>query len=126
LDGSCYQKKKKPKPTSNDDAIRIAKQGGEQVDSIKKFNAGKNANRPGPSNSAKLDEDSEELGHNKVGHDLALKIQQARLSQKLTQKELATKINEKPSVINDYEGGKAIPNHQILNKLERALGVKLR
>ena len=42
------------------------------------------------------------------------------------QADLAQKINEKPSVINDYESGKAIPNQQILAKMERALGVKLR
>jgi len=42
------------------------------------------------------------------------------------QSELAQKVNEKPSVINDYESGKAIPNQQILAKMERALGVKLR
>lgn len=35
-------------------------------------------------------------------------------------------INEKPHIINEYEAGKAIPNNQILGKLERALGVKLR
>lgn len=50
----------------------------------------------------------------------------ARLELKLTQKDVAQKINEKPSVIQDYEGGKAIPNPQILGKLERILGVKLR
>ena len=32
------------------------------------------------------------------------------------------KINEKPQVINDYEAGRAIPNQQILGKLERTLG----
>lgn len=44
----------------------------------------------------------------------------------MTQKDLATKVNEKPSVINDYESGRAIPSQQVLAKLERALGVKLR
>jgi len=29
-------------------------------------------------------------------------------------------------VLQDYEAGKAIPNPQILSKLERTLGVKLR
>ncbi|SCW01183.1 LAFE_0D06920g1_1 [Lachancea fermentati] len=53
-------------------------------------------------------------------------IARARGEKKLTQKDLATKINEKPTVINDYEAGRAIPNQQILAKLERALGVKLR
>jgi putative transcription factor len=44
----------------------------------------------------------------------------------MTQKELATKINEQTGVINSYESGKAIPSNEVLGKLERALGVKLR
>ena len=44
----------------------------------------------------------------------------------MTQKELATKVNEKPTIIQEYENGKAIPNPALLAKLERALGVKLR
>lgn len=32
------------------------------------------------------------------------------------------KINEKPQVINDYEAGRAIPNNQILSKIERIIG----
>eukprot|EP00976_Prorocentrum_cordatum_P107777 1194708-Prorocentrum_minimum.AAC.7 len=35
-------------------------------------------------------------------------------------------INEKPQIIQEYESGKAIPNNQILAKLERVLGCKLR
>ncbi|EDO18827.1 hypothetical protein Kpol_1028p103 [Vanderwaltozyma polyspora DSM 70294] len=53
-------------------------------------------------------------------------ISKARTEKKLSQKDLATKINEKPTVINDYEAGRAAPNQQILGKMERALGVKLR
>ena len=53
-------------------------------------------------------------------------IQTARMEKQLTQKDLAQKTNEKPSVIQDYESGKAIPNPQILGKFERILGVKLR
>ena len=53
-------------------------------------------------------------------------IQTARQEKELSQKDLAQKVNEKPSVIQDYESGRAIPNPQILGKLERALGVKLR
>jgi ribosome-binding protein aMBF1 (putative translation factor) len=43
----------------------------------------------------------------------------------MTQKELATAINEKPQVVAEYESGKAMPNPQIILKLERSLGVKL-
>jgi len=32
---------------------------------------------------------------------------------------------EKQSVISDYESGKAIPNPQVISKLERALGCRL-
>ena len=35
---------------------------------------------------------------------------------------ITQRINEKQSVIVDYESGRAIPNQQILAKLERALG----
>lgn len=50
----------------------------------------------------------------------------ARMELKLTQKDVAVKINEKANVIQDYESGKAVPNAQVLGKLERILGVKLR
>ena len=35
---------------------------------------------------------------------------------------LLQRINEKPQVVNDYEAGRAIPNQQVMGKLERALG----
>ncbi len=50
----------------------------------------------------------------------------ARMDLKLSQKDVAQQINEKPSVLQDYESGKAVPNPQILGKLERVLKVKLR
>jgi ribosome-binding protein aMBF1 (putative translation factor) len=53
-------------------------------------------------------------------------MQTARLEKGLSQKDVAQKINEKPSILQDYESSKAIPNPQILGKLERVLGVKLR
>ena len=51
---------------------------------------------------------------------------QGRLAKKMTQAQLAQQINEKQQIIQEYESGKAIPNQQILSKLERILGVKLR
>ena len=60
-----------------------------------------------------------------VDKSLSKAIMQARMAKKLSQKELATAINEKPQVVGDYETGKAIPNPQIISKLERKLGVKL-
>lgn len=36
------------------------------------------------------------------------------------------KISEKPQLIADYEAGRGIPNNEILGKIERVLGIKLR
>ncbi len=58
--------------------------------------------------------------------DVARVIQQARVAKEWTQADLARNINEKQQVINEYEQSKAIPNQQVLSKMERALGVKLR
>ena len=52
-------------------------------------------------------------------------MQKARLAKKMSQADVAKQINEKATVINDYESGRAIPNPQIIQKLQRVLGVKL-
>jgi putative transcription factor len=43
----------------------------------------------------------------------------------MTQKDLATAINEGAKVIQQYEAGTAIPNPQVLLKLDKALGIHL-
>ena len=62
----------------------------------------------------------------KVKREVSLAIQKARQALHLKQKELATKINEKEQIIVEYENGTVNLNQQILSKLERVLGVKLR
>ena len=61
----------------------------------------------------------------KVDKSLSKAIMQARMAKKMTQKDLATAINEKPLIVQQYESGKAVPNPQIISKLERKLGCKL-
>ena len=75
--------------------------------------------------SAKLDSETENFTIVKSGLTLGKEIQQGRTAKKLTQKQLATMLNEKPQVIQQYENGQAIPNPQIINKLQKTLGVKL-
>lgn len=53
-------------------------------------------------------------------------MQAARLAMQLSQKDLAVKVNEKQSVLQDIESGRATANPQILGKIERVLAVKLR
>lgn len=49
-----------------------------------------------------------------------------RQAKSWTQADLAKQICEKQTVVNEYESGKAVPNQQILAKMERALGIRLR
>lgn len=53
-------------------------------------------------------------------------IARARTDAKLSQKEFAAAINEPATLISDYEAGRAVPNPQLLGKMERKLKVKLR
>ena len=51
--------------------------------------------------SARKLEETEELKHAKVDKSLSKAIMQARTAKKMTQKELATAINEKPQVVGE-------------------------
>ncbi|XP_046366922.1 endothelial differentiation-related factor 1 homolog [Haliotis rufescens] len=108
------------------EAVNSAMRQGGDVDTQKKFSAGANKQSSANKNTAKLDRETDELHHEHVPLDVSKLIQLSRQNKGFTQKELATKINEKPQVINEYESGKAIPNQQVFGKLERVLGVKLR
>ena len=97
------------------------------VSTEKKYGAGgnKSAHSQGTLSAKKLEEATDVGTIAKVDKSLSKAIMQARTAKKMTQKELATAINEKPQVVGEYESGKAIPNPQIISKLERKLGVKL-
>jgi putative transcription factor len=101
---------------------------GAGVETNRKMNAGSNkSGAHGPTkNLAKLENETEVFAHETVSSELKKQIQSARLAKKMTQAQLAQAINEKPQIINEYESGKAIPNPQILSKMSRILGVKLK
>ncbi|KAL7980828.1 hypothetical protein Chor_001982 [Crotalus horridus] len=103
-------------------AVLTAQRRGEDVETSKKWAAGQNKQHSITKNTAKLDRETEELHHDRVPLEVGKVIQQGRQGKGLTQKDLATKINEKPQVIADYESGRAIPNNQVLGKIERAIG----
>jgi len=121
--------RKKPQSSSalkSDRAVNQARRAGGEVETSKKFGAGGNKQTGAVKNTATLDQETEELKHETVNRSLSLVLQKARNDKGMTQKDLATKINEKPQIVNEYEQGKAIPNQQIIGKMERALGTKLR
>ncbi|XP_068695025.1 endothelial differentiation-related factor 1-like isoform X1 [Montipora capricornis] len=127
-DTVTYLRKKAPRAAEmrSKQAVASAQRHGVAVETTQKYGAGGNKQHSAHKDSAKLDRETEELHHDKVSLDVGKLIQQGRVEKKLTQKDLSAKINEKPQVIMDYESGKAIPNNQILSKIERALGIKLR
>ncbi|XP_062929260.1 endothelial differentiation-related factor 1 homolog [Mobula hypostoma] len=107
-------------------AITSAQRRGEDVETTKKWAAGQNKQHTITKNTAKLDRETEELHHERVSLTVGKLIQQGRQNMGMNQKDLATRISEKPQVIADYEAGKAIPNNQVLGKIERVIGLKLR
>ncbi|PCH39443.1 hypothetical protein WOLCODRAFT_85692, partial [Wolfiporia cocos MD-104 SS10] len=94
----------------------------------KKVTAGTNKAHPSTDHQriAKLDRENEVVPPQKVAPSVGKAIQAARMERQIKQKDLAQKVNEKLSVIQGYESGHAIPDPQILGKLERILEVKLR
>ena len=61
-----------------------------------------------------------------LAEDYPQRIRQARMSRDWKQETLASKINEKKSVINKLESGDMRPNDELVAKLERILGIKLK
>ncbi|XP_020266582.1 multiprotein-bridging factor 1a-like, partial [Asparagus officinalis] len=123
-------RKKAPNAAAKKDekAVNAARRSGAEIETIRKSVAGTNkaASSSTSLNTRKLAEETENLTHERVPTELKKNIMQARMDKKFTQAKLAQLINEKPQVIQEYESGKAIPNQQIITKLERVLGVKLR
>ncbi len=116
----------RPGANKSEAAVNAARRRGEAVSTESKYGGGGNKQHGTGMNTAVLDRETEELKHNKVDLSVGKLIQQGRQAKGLTQKDLATKICEKPQVVTEYEQGKAIPNQAILAKMERALDMKLR
>ena len=83
----------------------------------------KNVNYENTVSMRKLE--NEEVEIKKIEHSVSKIIQKARMEAKLSQKDLAQKLNLKPTVIQSYEAGKAIPNKMILVKMGKMLNTHL-
>lgn len=111
----------------NQGAINAARRSGAVVSVDKKYGAGGNKTSSAEGQRlAKIDRENEVAPPPKIDVSVGRAIQKGRLDKALSQKDLAAKVNEKPNVINDYEAGRAVPNQQLLGKIERVIGVKLR
>jgi len=111
---------------SKERQVAIARRQGAAISTEQKYGGGGNRQGGTHLNTAKLDQETEELKHKTVDLSVGKLIAQGRQAKEMSQKDLATKICEKPQVVTEYEQGKALPNQQVLSKMERALGIKLR
>jgi putative transcription factor len=59
---------------------------------------------------------------NRIKH-FVTDLKNARLSRKMTQKELATFLNMKPDIVQSIENGKLVPDSSIIQKIKRKLNV---
>ena len=73
-----------------------------------------------------LDEDGQEVVKLKlVTKEMAKVVVESRTAQKLSQKELGVKCNLDSKIINEIERSGCVYNADHLNKIARALGVKI-
>ncbi|BFZ65278.1 multiprotein-bridging factor 1 [Saitoella coloradoensis] len=107
-------------------AINAAQRAGTIVGTEKKYSGPNSVAGTEGQRLTKIDRENEVAPPKTISMDLGKTISKARMDKGMKQSELAQKVNEKPNVINDYEAARAVPNQQLLGKLERALGVKLR
>jgi putative transcription factor len=74
----------------------------------------------------KIVEDGETFHVPLVGVSFGVELQKARTAKKMTQKDLASKLNERPDMIQSYENGKAQPNASFVSKINKVLGSTLK
>lgn len=78
----------------------------------------------GPSHLQKLDENSENYkDHRKVDKALSDAIKQKRIEMKLTQDQLAQRVNVRGNVINDIEAKRGVYDSSVVERIKRVLGI---
>ena len=69
--------------------------------------------------------DNSNINVEMVSHTCAMSIKNARLQADLTQAQLAKKINEKTSLINELENASCKYSAELINRIEKALNAKI-
>jgi putative transcription factor len=73
----------------------------------------------------KLDDANEVVKPQRINPKIKERIVQARTANKMSQKDLAQRCQVLPTIVQQYENGKAKADVNVLRKMERALKVKL-
>lgn len=112
---------RKKDETNNEYLNRIKRTNPKIVSSVNKNVCNKQSDVD-PSKLRKIEKEEDTFIIPKVTLSMGKKISQLRCEKKMTQKELALQLSLNVKIIQDYESSKAIPNPNIINKLERVLG----
>ena len=112
------QKKTTKAPTTQQ-KVNLAQRAGVKYDVVQKSTTNKKSQ---VSNVGKLLD--EEADFKTVPKEIATQVQQARTEKKMTQEELAKKVQENVRVIKDLESATGVYDPKIVVKIEKELNVK--
>lgn len=122
--------KKKHVDTKSKESLADAARNGKPIDTVKKENyqetSAKNRNLEKDIYSDPTQEAPEQKPIPKLSHEDKQLLIKTRTEKKLSQIDLANRINEQVAVIKNLEAGKPIENKNILQKINKFLGIKLK
>ena len=113
------KKKATSKPINSQQKVAKAQREGVKYDVVQKSTTNKKGQ---VSNVGKLL--NEDVDIKEVPKEIATQVQKARNEHKLTQDQLAKKIQENVSVVKDLESATGQYNPKVVEKIEKALNVK--
>jgi len=122
----------KDKVIRGESALNAARRQGADINTEKKFGGTNSRAATEGQHLTKVDRSDEIVKPKTVGGKVGDAIKKARGEAKndkggpMTQKDLATKINQTPTIVADFERGTAPPNEKILIDMEKVLKVFLR
>jgi len=108
-------------PKSKQQKINNAVRSGKQVEFVKKSGG----NKTEITNMGELLSDDKVIEIKENPKELGIQVSSRRQELKLSQEQLATKINEQSSVIKDIENGTGTYNATIVSKIEKSLDFKI-
>ena len=82
-------------------------------------------NPPGTSQFRKLDSNDPPSPPKPLGVDIRRAIQQGRMDRKMSQKDLANRLNISVNDLKNYEAGKTVPNKAVLRRINNVLKIKI-
>ncbi|TLD32512.1 Helix-turn-helix type 3 [Venturia nashicola] len=122
----------KEKVIRGESALNAARRQGADIATEKKFGGTNSKGGSEGQHLTKVDRSDEIVKPKTIGTKVGDAIKKARGEAKndkggpMTQKDLATKINQTPTIVADFERGSAPPNEKILIDMEKVLKVYLR